>query len=52
LVSHVLGRFTKKESEDLLEVIEASANAVEIMIKEGTKEAMNKFNGFKLSQKE
>ncbi len=52
LVSHVLGRFTKKESEDLMEVIEASANAVEIMIKEGTKEAMNKFNGFKLSQKE
>lgn len=50
LVSHVLGKFSKEEVQDLNEVIEASARAVEIMIKDGTKEAMNELNGFKLSK--
>lgn len=50
LVSHVLGRFNKEEEEDLKEVVEASSKAVEIIIKSGTKEAMNKLNGFKLSK--
>lgn len=50
LVSHVLGKFSKEEVQDLNEVIEASAKAVEIMIKDGTKEAMNELNGFKLSK--
>ena len=49
LVSHVLGRFNKEEEQDLKEVIEASAKAVEIIIKYGAKEAMNELNGFKLS---
>lgn len=48
LVSHVLGRFSKEEEEDLKEVIEASNKAVEIIIRDGTKEAMNQMNGFKL----
>ena len=52
LVSHVLGRFNKEEAQDLNEVIEASAKAVEIIIKYGTKEAMNELNGFKLSKNE
>ncbi|MDU5109816.1 MAG: aminoacyl-tRNA hydrolase [Clostridium sp.] len=51
LVSHVLGRFSKEESEDLKEVIEVSSKAVEIIMKSGTKDAMNELNGFKLSKK-
>ncbi|VYT98244.1 aminoacyl-tRNA hydrolase [Clostridium tertium] len=52
LVSHVLGKFSKEEAEDLKEVIEVSSKAVEIIIKSGTKDAMNELNGFKLSKKE
>jgi peptidyl-tRNA hydrolase, PTH1 family len=52
LVSHVLGRFSKEESEVLMEVIEASLIGVEGIIKDGTKEAMNKLNGFKASKKQ
>lgn len=52
LVSHVLGKFNGEEKKDLNEVIEASAKAVEIIIKYGTKEAMNELNGFKLSKNE
>lgn len=47
LVSHVLGKFSKDEQVVLKESMEASANAVEIIIKENAKEAMNKLNGFK-----
>ena len=50
LVSHVLGKFSEEEIKDLNEVIEASSEAVEVIIKDGTKEAMNKLNGFKLSK--
>lgn len=50
LVSYVLGRFSKEEAEDLKEVIEVSSKAVEIIMKSGTKDAMNKLNGFKLSK--
>lgn len=47
LVSHVLGKFSKDEQEVLKESLEASASAVEIIIRENAKEAMNKLNGFK-----
>ena len=50
LVSHVLGKFSQEEINDLYEVIEVSSEAVEIIVKDGTKEAMNKLNGFKLSK--
>ena len=49
LISHVLGKISKEESGILEEVVEASSKAVEIIIKDGTKEAMNKLNGFKAS---
>lgn len=49
LISHVLGKISKEENEILKEVIEASSKAVEIIIKESTKDAMNKLNGFKAS---
>ncbi|MDU5105150.1 aminoacyl-tRNA hydrolase [Clostridium sp.] len=52
LVSHVLGRFNKEEAQDLKEVIEASIKAVEIIMKNGAKAAMNELNGFKLSKNE
>ncbi|WP_195989012.1 aminoacyl-tRNA hydrolase [Clostridium sp. D53t1_180928_C8] len=46
LVSHVLGKFSEDEIEVLRETIKASADAVSIMMKSDTKEAMNKLNGF------
>lgn len=46
LVSHVLGKFSNDEVEILRETIKASSEAVSIMLKIDTKEAMNKFNGF------
>lgn len=52
LVSHVLGKFSDDEIEILRETIKASAEAVEIMIKTDTKEAMNKLNGFNAANKE
>lgn len=51
LVSHVLGRFKDEEFYELNQVIEASKNAVDIIIEKGTKEAMNKLNGFKSIKK-
>ncbi|GAB6168590.1 aminoacyl-tRNA hydrolase [Clostridium carnis] len=50
LVSHVLGKFSKEEEEVLKESIQASALAVEIILEQNTKEAMNKLNGFKASK--
>lgn len=46
LVSHVLGKFSSEEIEVLREVIITSSEAVTVMIKSDTKDAMNKFNGF------
>lgn len=46
LVSHVLGKFSNEEIEILRETIKASSEAVSIMLKADTKEAMNKLNGF------
>lgn len=50
LVSHVLGRFSKEEEEILKESVEASTKAIEIIVREDTKEAMNRLNGFKASK--
>ena len=46
-ISHVMGGFSKEEKPRLEQIISASSDAVEIMIKSGVSEAMNKFNGFK-----
>ena len=46
LVSHVLGKFDEEEVKILRESIIASSDAVNEIIKEDTKTAMNKFNGF------
>jgi PTH1 family peptidyl-tRNA hydrolase len=52
LVAHVLGKFSKDDSEKLKEVFKASIEAVENIISNGIEEAMNKFNGFKVSEGE
>ena len=49
LVSHVLGKFSNSEIEILRETIIATSEAISTMITKDTKEAMNKFNGFKAS---
>jgi len=48
LASHVLGRFSKDEHEKLNESFKAAVEAIEVIIQNGTVEAMNKFNGFKV----
>lgn len=48
LVAHVLGRFSKDDAEKLKEVFIATVESVEVIIDKGIKEAMNRFNGFKL----
>ncbi|MGL5151975.1 MAG: aminoacyl-tRNA hydrolase [Clostridium sp.] len=50
LVKHVLGRFSKQENEILEESVEAVVKAVETMVRNDVKEAMNKFNGFKANK--
>ncbi|MCY6371974.1 aminoacyl-tRNA hydrolase [Clostridium ganghwense] len=47
LVSHVLGKFSKEERENLEKSFEVAAKSVEAIIKNGVAEAMNKFNSFK-----
>ena len=49
LVSHVLGKFSNSEKEILRESIMATSEAVTTILSKDTKEAMNKFNGFKAS---
>lgn len=46
MVHHVLGKFSADEREILNKVLQASVEAVEVIIKNGITEAMNKFNGF------
>lgn len=47
LVSHVLGKFSKDEIDILRESIIATSDAIVTILSKDTKEAMNKFNGFK-----
>lgn len=47
LISHVLGKFSDDERKILEKSLIASADAVECLLKEGSTEAMNRFNGFK-----
>lgn len=49
LVKHVLGKFPKEEREVLDKVFDIAVEATETIIKDNTKEAMNKYNGINLS---
>ena len=46
LIAHVLGKIPKEQKGILEKVHDASIEAVEIIIKYGIEEAMNRFNGF------
>ncbi|MEG2353177.1 MAG: aminoacyl-tRNA hydrolase [Clostridium sp.] len=46
LVSHVLGKINDEDMPRLKQVLEATVQAVAIIIKEDVKTAMNKYNGF------
>lgn len=48
LVNHVLGKFSKEDRELMEKSLEAASEAAVSIIKEGTAEAMNKFNSFKV----
>ena len=50
LVSHVLGKFSKEDSDVLQKVMPAVEEAVETIIKVDSKEAMNRYNGFNAIQ--
>lgn len=47
LIPFVLGKFSKEEREVVEKAFKAAVDAVEVIIKEGASEAMNRFNGFK-----
>jgi PTH1 family peptidyl-tRNA hydrolase len=49
LTSHVLGKFDKNERNDIEKVLETSVDVLECLINCGVEEAMNKFNGLKIS---
>jgi len=44
MVDHVLGRFSRAESEAIAAAIEEAADAVELFLREGIEAAMNRYN--------
>lgn len=50
LVKHVLGKFSKEETDLLNQSIEVSTKAAKEIIKADAKTAMNQFNGFKATK--
>lgn len=50
LISHVLGKFSSDDMKVLEEVKKVACEAVETIISDDVKEAMNKFNGFDASK--
>lgn len=49
IVNYVLGKFPKEDKKILEEVLNVASDALEIIIKQGINEAMNKYNGYNLS---
>jgi peptidyl-tRNA hydrolase, PTH1 family len=43
-ISHVLGRFAPDEQKAIAEVLELSADAIEVMLRHGLEKAMNTYN--------
>lgn len=48
-IPHVLGKFSQEDRSAVEEVMKASVDAVEAIIKFGTEEAMSRYNGFKVN---
>ena len=51
LADYVLSRFSKGEWEQMEQAFKDAADAVEVIISQGTEEAMNRFNGGKRAKK-
>ena len=51
LADYVLSRFSKGEWEQMEQAFKDAADAVEVIISQGTEEAMNRFNGGKRAEK-
>jgi len=50
LVAHVLGKFGKQERAKVEEVLKICPQIVEMIVKSGVTETMNKFNGFSVDE--
>ena len=48
-ISHVLGKFAPAESKIIEEVLYISVKAIELGIKEGIEQSMNRYNGFSVN---
>ncbi|MEL6786082.1 MAG: aminoacyl-tRNA hydrolase, partial [Cyanobacteria bacterium J06607_15] len=47
-VSHVLGKFAPEESKAIAEILYVSVKAIELGLKNGIEQSMNRYNGFTL----
>lgn len=47
-ISHVLGKFTPQEAKTIEEVLYVSVKAIELSLKQGIEQSMNRYNGFSL----
>lgn len=47
-ISHVLGKFAPEEAKAIAEILYVSVKAVELGLKEGIEQSMNRYNGFAL----
>ncbi|MCU0491537.1 MAG: aminoacyl-tRNA hydrolase [Chloroflexaceae bacterium] len=45
IVGYVLGRFSKEEETELPNIYDATADAIEVLLREGLTAAMNRYNG-------
>lgn len=48
-ISHVLGKFAPQEFKTIEEILSISVKAVELSLKEGMEQSMNRYNGFSLN---
>lgn len=51
-IAHVLGPFSKQEEKVMSRVVELAADALEVIVAEGTEKAMNQFNGMRIGGSE
>ena len=49
-ISHVLGKFTPEETQAISEILYVSVKAIELSLKEGIEQSMNRYNGFLISK--
>ena len=49
-ISHVLGKFAPQEMKTIEEILYISVKAIELGLKEGMEQSMNRYNGFQISE--